>query len=93
MGFIERTLAKFALKKAINRLVKYLKTEKMNSSKTTIGGIIGGLALVLTQVWYAIDADPATVLNFDQILAGLSLMGIGWFARDNDKSSEDVGAK
>jgi len=65
----------------------------MKSLKTTIGGIIGGLALILAQVWYQIDADPETVFSVEIFVSGLGMLGIGWFARDNDVSSEDAGAK
>lgn len=64
----------------------------MNSKKTTIGGIVGGLALMLTQIWYVLDTDPATNLEVSQVIAALAMMGIGWFARDNDVTSEDAGA-
>lgn len=65
----------------------------MKSSKTTAVGVIGGLALILTQVWYQLDTDPTTVFELSKVIEGLGLMGIGFFARDNDVTSEQAGAK
>ena len=90
MKFLKRWIAKIAIKKALNKLEK---TIDMNSSKTTIGGVLGGLSLILTQLWYMFDGIDATTMDVSQIIAGLGLLGLGWFARDNDKSSEEVGAK
>jgi len=86
-------LNKLVLKIAINKLINYLKSIKMKSTKTTIVGIVGGLAIILTQVYHALDADPATVLDFEAIVGALALMGIGWFARDKDVTSEQQGLK
>jgi len=65
----------------------------MKSTKTTVAGILGGLGLILTQVYFAIDTDPQTVFSITEVFAGLAMMGIGWFARDNDVTSEKAGAK
>jgi len=65
----------------------------MSSWKTTVLGVIGGLILILTQASNLLDNDPATLFELSQFIAGLGMLGVGWFARDNNKSSEDVGAK
>lgn len=65
---------------------------KTKSWKTTIMGIITGLMMILPQLKAAIDSNPETVFNLDLVLAGLTAMGIGWFARDNNRSSHQVGA-
>lgn len=65
----------------------------MKSSGTTVAGIIGGLSLIFTQIWYQLDTDPTTIFDLSQILAGLGMMGIGIFARDNNVTSEQAGAK
>jgi len=64
----------------------------MKSWKTTILGIVTGIGLVANELQSLLDADPATEFSLAGIVAGLAAMGIGWFARDNDKRSEDVGA-
>lgn len=64
----------------------------MKSIKTTFWGIVGFLGIVATQIYYIGDADPETTFSVEAVIAGLSLIGVGWFARDNDKTSEEVGA-
>ena len=65
----------------------------MTSKKTTAAAILAALAIIFIQIGYLIDNDPATVLDFSRIVEALGLLGIGWFARDNDTSSEQAGAK
>jgi hypothetical protein len=65
----------------------------MKSWKTTAVGILTGVGIIVTQLAAIIDSDPETVLSWEALAAGLAALGIGWFARDNDKSSEDVGTK
>jgi hypothetical protein len=65
----------------------------MKSWKTTLVGVVGGLGILLSQVYFAIDGNDATIFSWEQVLAGLGLLGIGWFSRDNDKTSEDVKAR
>jgi hypothetical protein len=64
----------------------------MKSWKTTAAGIVAGLAVILTQVAYLLDADPETVFSLEAVIAALGVMGIGWFARDNNVTSEQAGA-
>jgi hypothetical protein len=52
-------------------------------SRTTVGGIIGGLALLFGQLANLTDSDPKTVLEFTQVLAALAMLGIGWSAADS----------
>lgn len=62
-----------------------------SSPKTSASAILGFLVLLFTQIGYNFDADPATSIDFGVIFSGL-LMAFGLLkARDNDKSSEDVG--
>lgn len=65
----------------------------LKSWKTTIVGFLAGLIICATQIIAILDSDPATVFEIGIFFAGLATMGIGVFARDGDKSSEDVGAK
>ena len=61
------------------------------SWKTSAAGFLGGLAILAHQLSYLLDSDPATTFSLDAVFAALSVMGVGYFSRDNNKSSEDVG--
>lgn len=63
------------------------------SWKSTLLGILAGLALILPQLVNLLDGKPETVFAWPQVAAGLSAMGLGFVVRDNKRSSEDVGAK
>ena len=65
----------------------------MKSWKTTTAGIAAGLAIIATNLVALLDNDPATVFSIEAVFAALGVMGIGIFARDNNVSSESVGAK
>lgn len=65
----------------------------MKSWKTTVLGLITGIMLILPQVATVIDGDPETNPEYQVLLAGFAAMGIGGLARDNDKSSQDVGIR
>jgi hypothetical protein len=58
----------------------------MKSWKTTLAGAIGALGAYFTTL-------PGTLHIVGQVLTATGTFLIGLFARDNDKSSEDVGAK
>ena len=62
----------------------------VRSWKTTLVGWLTGLTLILPQVIYFLDSNPDTVADVKLILAGLAALGFGTFAKDGDKSSEDV---
>ena len=65
----------------------------MKSWKTTALGILTGIGILITQVVAVLDNDPETVLEISIVIAGLSAMGFGWFARDDNVTSESAGAK
>ena len=65
----------------------------LKSVKTTVLGIVSGLVMILTQVLYVLDSDPETTGSMSLIVTGLGMLGVGVFAKDGDKSSEDVGVK
>lgn len=65
----------------------------LGSWKTTIVGILAGLAIISTQLYNLLDGNPETVFDGDKFLAALAIFGIGALARDGDKSSEDVKLK
>ncbi len=63
------------------------------SWKTTILGVGTILATVGNFVVYNLDADPLTNMPIGVLIAGVTA-GVGLImARDNDKKSEQVGAK
>ncbi len=58
-----------------------------------MAGAIAGLTIMGAQINAAIDDNPDTQPNVEAIIAAAGLIGLGAAARDNDKSSEQVGAK
>ena len=64
----------------------------MKSWKTTLAGIAAIVAAVATAVSAQFDNDPATVPDWTLVI-GMVTAGVGLvLARDNDKTSEQVGA-
>ena len=66
----------------------------MKSWKTTLCGVLGVVAAGITMIAIPLlDQDPATAARWVEF-GSLAAAAIGLlFARDNDKSSEDVGNK
>ncbi len=65
----------------------------MKSYKTTAAAVVGALGIILTQVYFQKDGDPETTFDFVRIVEALGLLGIGFFARDKDVSSQDHGIR
>ena len=66
----------------------------MKSWKTTLCGVLAAVAAGITLVALPLlDNDPATTANWGAFAATLAAAVGLCVARDNDKSSEDVGAK
>jgi hypothetical protein len=64
----------------------------MTSWKTTLAGIAAIVAALATAVSAQFDNDPATVPDWTMVI-GLITAGVGLvLARDNNKTSEQVGA-
>jgi uncharacterized membrane protein len=64
------------------------------SWKTSLAGVLSVVVAIITFVANPLlDADPATVPQWGPVLAAVTAAVGLLFARDNDKSSEDVGAK
>jgi len=64
----------------------------MKSWKTTLAGIAAIVAALATAVSAQFDSNPATVPDWTLVI-GMITAGVGlMFARDNDKTSEQVGA-
>ena len=65
----------------------------MKSWKTTTAGIGAILVAVGSALSSMFDNDPATVADWGAVVAAV-IAGIGLLAaRDNDKSSQDVGIR
>lgn len=64
------------------------------SWKTTTAAILGIISSAITLIALPLlDNDPNTSANFPAFIAAATLAAGLLFSRDNDKSSEDVGAK
>lgn len=65
----------------------------MKSWKTTLAGIAAIIGAIALAISHQFDADPTTIADwgavFTVVAAGVGLL----FARDNNRSSEEVGAK
>lgn len=75
-------------------------TTKKSSWKTTTTGIASLVAAIAIAVIALFDNDPSTKVDIQSILTAVTALGIGipsflqgLFARDNNVSSEDAGAK
>ncbi len=84
---------KLNLRTKVALWVTQRKVDKMaHSWKTTASGVATIIVALGTAAKAAFDGDPATNINFEATITAISL-GIGLcMARDNDKSSEQVGA-
>ena len=49
-------------------------TEPKKNLKTTIGGVLAGVAIIFTQIGYALDDDPATTLSVVAIGGAIALV-------------------
>ena len=63
------------------------------SWRTTLGGVAVILATVANAIKAVTDNDPATNLNWEVLVAGISAGLAMIAARDNKVSSEQAGAK
>ena len=66
----------------------------MKSWKTTAAGIAAGIAIILPQIQlFLAENGGFGEIDWKIVVTGLGAMGIGWFSRDNNVSSENAGAK
>lgn len=65
----------------------------MSSKETTIAGVIGAIVATLIPIQMMLDGNPDTIPNWESVIP-LWIVAFGLIrARDNNKSSEKVGAK
>lgn len=64
----------------------------MTSKQTTFGGIVMALPVILRELADLLDGDPATTFDFILVVSALGAMYALWKARDNNRTSEQVGA-
>ena len=78
----------------MNKLVK-MKDAALGSPKTSVGAVAVILAVVATCLQAYDGGGVAAVLELNWLLLGPALVGAYSLlsARDNDKTSEDAGAK
>ena len=67
--------------------------KSIGSWKTSAAGVLGAIGIIATQLSYVFDTDPNTTFSVEAFIGAFALIGIGWFARDNNVSSEQAGAK
>lgn len=61
--------------------------------QTTLLGFLTGLVICASQLINLLDTDPETVFQLTIFLPGLGAMGLGYFAKDGNKSSKQLGIK
>ena len=65
-----------------------------SSWKTTLGGVLAGLAMIFGKghLEYLFDGDPETTADLTFITAGAGVVWAALFSRDNDVSDEQAAA-
>ena len=63
------------------------------SWKTTTAGILGAVSVLIGSALTLLDNDPNTNPNWEMVFTALSLCGGLIFARDNNRTSAQVGAE
>ncbi len=66
----------------------------MNKSwRTSMSGVLFGLTMLFGQLQTLLDDDPKTNPEYTVVLSAFGLMAVGFNARDNKVTSEQVGLK
>ncbi len=65
----------------------------MKSWKTTLSSVCGIVGLLATAIPAAIDGNPATDPQWGIVIPTIMGLAVGLFARDNNVTSEQAGAK
>ena len=58
---------------------------------TTIAGLVAGGPAILAGFAGLLDEDPATGIVWNLVIAGVGALLVGFFAKDGNKKSADVG--
>jgi hypothetical protein len=77
----------------VKKVQEVMSAVKKGSWKTTLSGLGPGVAVLLMQLSYLIDGNPATVVDFSEVAVAIGVIFVGLSARDNSVSSEQAGAK
>ena len=83
MNFIERIFSSIAGKK----LEKAIK----GNWKTTVVAVLGAIAVTLKEVMDLLDNNPKTVFEWENFWTLGVIVLIGLFAKDGDKTSNELG--
>jgi hypothetical protein len=60
------------------------------SWRTAATGYLAGIALLVKNAIAVLDTDSKTVFVWEEVAAALGMLGLGYTARDNSVSSEQV---
>lgn len=71
-------------------LGKKLEKAIVGNWKTTVAALLAALVLILMEVGKLFDNNPETVINFENVYQMGILVIVGLFAKDGDKTSEDL---
>ena len=72
---------------------QFVRRLPVKSWKTTAAGIVAGLSILLAQASTLLDEDSKTNPSWTEVVAALGMLGVGFFARDNNVTSKAAGAK
>ncbi len=68
-------------------------TMNLASWRTSLAGFLAVVAVAIPTVKAAIDGDPATVPDWQIVVAAFGTFVVSLLARDNKTTSEQAGAK
>jgi hypothetical protein len=82
----------------VEKIIQKIIGEKLEKSikgnwKTTLAALVAALILILTEIQDLIDSNPDTVFEWNKFWTLGIIVIVGLFAKDGDKTSEDVGIK
>ena len=69
-------------------IIKFILNAK-TSWQTSIAGLIPSLLIIVTQIGYVTDNNPATVFSWTIFWGAISLIYMSFSAKDANKKSED----